>query len=206
MSPLWKKAFPPGHCILLEQIHRQKDLTFLNILHEIRNGSLSTNSKSILQSKSVNSLEVGSPAHPVLHAHRDSCQYTNQQCINVVDGKFYNFRSIDSGSNINSLDRLVPVPRVLSLKVGCQVMLLRNLNHNLNNGMIGTVVRFSNTGFPVVDFEVNGLTYQFEFKTQLLWEVKYKSKIPSRRLQLPLSLPMGLLSIKVKDKNMTVEP
>lgn len=54
------------------------------------------------------------------------------------------FEAVDTG-NSKTLDELTPVPRKTVLKVGAQVMLLKNINvsKGLVNGARGVITKFS---------------------------------------------------------------
>lgn len=45
---------------------------------------------------------------------------------------------------------------VLELKLGAQVMLIKNLDEKLVNGSMGRVIEFADSGMPVVEFVILG--------------------------------------------------
>jgi hypothetical protein len=77
----------------------------------------------------------------------------NNGRLNSLNGELHIFRSIDEGNSY--LYNKCIAPEVLTLKVGAQVMLVKNLTAKLVNGSRGVVSGFANTEgklFPIVKF------------------------------------------------------
>ncbi len=74
-----------------------------------------------------------------------------------LQGTEYVFKAVDSGStkDIPQRDKLLSncmAPQLLKLKKGAQVMLIKNIDENLVNGSLGTVIAFMNEkNFEIYD-------------------------------------------------------
>ena len=64
-----------------------------------------------------------------------------------LDGDEIIYNSVDEG-DVSKLEKL-SVPKKLHLKIGCPVMLLKNLSVKLVNGLRGTVIRIANNNVTV---------------------------------------------------------
>ena len=73
----------------------------------------------------------------------------NYFCLDEEDDRLFNYKSEDTGDN--KLLHNSPAPRVLTLKVGCPVILIKNISATLVNGIKGEVVTLTREG-PVVKF------------------------------------------------------
>jgi ATP-dependent DNA helicase PIF1 len=96
------------------------------------------------------------------------------------------FEAIDSDAYLTkSLDSQLPVPHKLTLKIGCQVMLLKNINiaTGLVNGARGIVMKYRE-GYPVVKFKNN---QEYCAKPEK-WIIKMPSGTCLTRKQVPLKL------------------
>ncbi|XP_039298062.1 ATP-dependent DNA helicase PIF1-like [Nilaparvata lugens] len=119
------------------------------------------------------------------------CCYTNEaNTINKTNlenlaGESKDFEASDSDKgNSKILDEYTPVENTISLKVGAQVMLVKNINvsKGLVNGARGVVTKFS-SGLPVVKF----LSVEYTVK-QEKWIVRAAGGLMLTRIQLPLKL------------------
>lgn len=79
-----------------------------------------------------------------LYALRRLVDCTNLRHLDQLPGPLYEYQAVDGASHPQSLCYYsdMPVDIKLSLKVGAQVMLRKNLGGGLFNGSIGTVVSF----------------------------------------------------------------
>lgn len=81
---------------------------------------------------------------------REQVDSANRQRLAALEGEEVTFRSADDGEETG--DRLrktlenVMAPGVLTLKLGAQVMLLKNMENGLVNGSVGKVVAFKSKG------------------------------------------------------------
>lgn len=155
-ASVWK-ALELRH-IKLEQIHRQKDGRFQDILNKIRNGiPLSAEEWSDLER--TKELPKGAYAVRLMSRLNQVKAFNNNQ-LNTLKSQPRTWRADDA------VDKLIPkyydtdshkipqykkslhdhrFPTELSLKFGARVVLLYNLDHErgLVNGSVGTVIGFA---------------------------------------------------------------
>lgn len=170
--------------ILLKHVFRQEgDTTLMQILTEARIGELSSKSVALLEQHCWNPPQL----LPQQRHHHDvntrmkptTLECRNQQVDQVnfyelskLPGPTYTYHAKDvavSPAHSNQLKNNCAAPTTLNLKVGAQVMLLKNLDpdHGLVNGSRGVIVgfepnskinqdlprEFRNLEFPVVQFD-----------------------------------------------------
>ena len=154
--------------ICLTQVFRQKDpggyqsplyggevsltlyiqLAFVNMLNEMRFGTLSPQSIRVFQSLTGQSeLEKKSkmPA-TALYPLRQEVEKANAEQLVKLKQRPHLFEAVDGGTmtgeqRAKALDNFM-APSKLNLKAGCQVMLIKNKDEMLVNGSIGTVLTF----------------------------------------------------------------
>jgi ATP-dependent DNA helicase PIF1 len=170
--------------IKLEQIHRQKDTNFQDILNKIRNGdSLSADEWNQLERPK----ELPPGAYPIrLMSKVAQVQAFNEQKLAELKSQPKSWKAYDHaakllpGNPIKAQDHKSTLkdhrfPADLTLKVGARVVLLQNLSHDrgLVNGSQGVVIGFAHspnelakvmekTG-PHVQYQVHGMkTFQSE--------------------------------------------
>lgn len=107
------------------------------------------------------------------------------------------FRATDTYENegLRKLLENLPVPAVLTLRIGAQVILLKNLDtkNELVNGAQGIVESFSpgadkTAMYPVVRFK-SGVVAKIESDT---WSIESGGKVVASRSQVPLGLSWAI--------------
>jgi ATP-dependent DNA helicase PIF1 len=192
--------FPKENVIILDQVFRQKEDSFLSALHEIRRGEVSLTTRSLLERKCREGLSDNKPvrsmdgssgctvdssrlaATKLFSTNRD-VDRVNDEELGRLGGKEKVFHAHDEGPDVGLLKGM-RAPEVLKLKVGAQVMLLKNLDvsSGLVNGTRGEVVHFERSEkrsnlyaeVPVVRFEVSvGDQRSYETRTIIeeSWEI-----------------------------------
>ena len=125
----------------LKTVHRQTDPEFLAILNQVRDGHLDRQSAERLHER-FNLLLAENPpdGYITLTSHVGQADRINQERLERLDGKKKTFKAHIDGNFPKSL---YPADEVLELKVGAQVMFIKN-NRDLNffNGKIGWVDAF----------------------------------------------------------------
>lgn len=128
-SQSWKMCI--SESIVLDQIFRQKDQRFVNILNEIRKGQVSPESEAALKSAGKEVAELrrsNSDIKPtLLYALNKDVDRINEQELQKCKGEERAFISKDSGQPnfIEQLKRNCNAPERLKLRVGAQVILLQ---------------------------------------------------------------------------------
>lgn len=170
----------------LRKVHRQKDGNFVDILNSIRIGRVTAEITETLQATAMQRIEKDGILATRLCSHVREADDINETQLDKLPGHAKVFVAQDSEESMTSaLDQQTPVPHKLTLKVGAQVMLLKNVNisSGLVNGARGVVVSFSSTG-PVVRFR-SGEEYTAQSEK---WSVKQSSGAIVTRKQIPLKL------------------
>ncbi|KAL0931030.1 mitochondrial dna helicase [Colletotrichum truncatum] len=142
----WNTAI--DHTIGLTQVFRQRDPVFANMLNEMRLGRISEETVQAFRKLtrpivSDDGLEVTE-----LFPTRYEVENANQGRLRNLPGKTYRYDAADSGDP-TIRDRLLQnmmAPKALELKVGAQVMLIKNMDETLVNGSLGKVTRFMSEG------------------------------------------------------------
>ena len=149
--------------IQLEHVYRQQDASFINILNEVRQGHPSEevlkklNSRSLTPSPSP--VERGATkAYPAkgglegairLTTHNNQANFYNESELQKLSGNSYTYRAEINGT---FPDYSYPTAEALVLKVGAQVMFVKNDpsgKHLYYNGRIGRVMEASDNRLTV---------------------------------------------------------
>lgn len=193
----WPRIFT--HSVLLTQVFRQQsDTALMNLLDEARIGELSASSVQLLKRHAT----LPSAAHggnnkkdgiipTLLECRNKNVDAANTREMSKLPGSTHTYHSKDravSESYRKQLQQSCQAPSQLDLKVGAQVLLLKNidLDKGLANGSRGVVVRFQQAkdigevaaGFkgmdlPVVRFDnVRGLKEEEDREFTILPEGK----------------------------------
>ncbi|XP_012285616.1 ATP-dependent DNA helicase PIF1 isoform X2 [Orussus abietinus] len=169
----------------LHIVHRQKDPEFVNILNSIRIGRVTDDIENTLKATAKQKIEKNGVLATRLCSHVNEANEINDSQLEQLSGSSMVFNAQDSdGANTKMLDQQLPVPAKLLLKIGAQVMLLKNLDisSGLVNGARGVVTSFKD-GFPVVHFR-SGAEYMAKVEK---WTVKAGGGMIYRK-QIPLKL------------------
>lgn len=179
--------------VKLEQIHRQKDTDFQDILNKIRNGSLLSNEEwDALTAKK--DLPPGAFAVRLM-SRLFKVKNFNESRLKAIKSEVKTWHALDSSRKLkyNEEDKFLPrsaeivrkledhkeslkehrFPTELTLKVGAKVVLLSNLNHKLGlvNGSQGEVVSFVDTkDWAKTELDDKGKVKKKKWEDQLLDE------------------------------------
>ena len=123
--------------IQLEHVYRQQDASFINLLNEVRTGHPSAKSMAQLNSRvgqSNTSLAIR------LTTHNNLANYYNESELQKLPSRSYSYHAEIKGT---FPDYSYPTAETLELKVGAQVMFVKNDpsgEHRYYNGRIGRVM------------------------------------------------------------------
>ena len=143
--------------IELQTVYRQQDAAFLSLLNKIRDNqfdeaTLSALNQRVVQPESTSRSLFGrrkKQSKPIrLVTHNSQADSINQRELDQLKSKLFTYKADVSGS---FPDASAPAEQDLQLKVGAQVMFVKNDssgNHRYYNGKIGTV-----TGLEMTDGE-----------------------------------------------------
>lgn len=174
-SPLWKRVVKETIC--LTEIVRQKDPIFQQILNEARVGKLSRESYEVLESRKSMEWKRKEIKPTLLFTKNTDVNEINEGQMRKLPGEEHIFTAEthvppDMSPDVahmlvEKLDKDAPYEVVLRLKERAQVMLLKQMYedmedgkpgcaiHGLVNGSRGIVTSFAADGNPVVKF-MNG--------------------------------------------------
>lgn len=184
-SDSWKTSV--GMSYELKIVHRQKDAEFVKMLNLLRIGHVNDDITKRLLATSMQQIESNGILATQLCSHTNDANSINESCLRKLEGESKIFQAEDSDtSSSKQLDSQVPAPGRLELKIGAQVMLLKNVNvaNGLVNGARGIVVSFHPSGTPIVRFR-NKREYTAK---QEKWVIKTPLGGILTRKQIPLKL------------------
>ena len=170
----------------LQTVHRQKDPEFIKILNNIRIGRVTDEIKEKLKSTAKQKIESNGILATRLCSHVNEAEEINQFQLNELKGESKTYTAQDSDESMTAtLNKQLTVPDKLILKVGAQVMLLKNINiaSGLVNGARGIVIKFAEN-VPVVQFK-SGIQYHAKLEK---WNLKTNTGSIIHRIQIPLKL------------------
>ena len=126
--------------IELKHIYRQQDAAFIDILAKVRSGMVDDACLNALNARyNPNFVTPKEGGWIRLTTHNAMAQQYNDACLNAIEATSYTFRAIISG---NFPEKSYPADETLTLKVGAQVMFIKNdpsPAKRFYNGKIGTV-------------------------------------------------------------------
>ncbi|XP_015996556.2 ATP-dependent DNA helicase PIF1 isoform X2 [Rousettus aegyptiacus] len=187
----WRKCVPVT--LELTKVWRQADQTFISLLQAVRLGRCSDEVTRQLQATATHKVGRDGIVATRLCTHQDDVALTNERRLQELPGEVHSFEAMDSDpEQARTLDVQCPVSRLLQLKLGAQVMLVKNLavSRGLVNGARGVVVGFETEGrgLPQVRF-LCGVT---EVIRADRWTVQATGGQFLTRQQLPLQLAWAI--------------
>ncbi len=172
-------------------VKRQRDKEFIRVLNELRMGRCSAESERLLRASATTRANTSGVAATELCTHtQEAARINAMQLASLRESQSVTFSAIDSDESAATaalLNSQTPVQKRLELKVGAQVMLVKNrsVTGGLVNGARGLVVAFSpKTSLPVVRF----LGGREEEVGHERWAVRSSATGVATRKQLPLRL------------------
>ena len=128
--------------IELSHVFRQKEQDFVDILNEVRNQVISTSSLELLNARYKPGFRPSAEDPFItLTTHNGIAQQINNEYIEALAGQEYEFTATISGDFPKDA---YPTETTLKLKVGAQVMFIKNdssAEKLYYNGKIGTVIK-----------------------------------------------------------------
>jgi len=156
--------------IELTEVIRQSDESFIKALHKIRMGNVDQPTKDLFNSR------LGKkPSKDILATHLMTHNYmvdrVNDKKLAAINLPSKNFKWSKGGADaaLNMLEKSCPALETLELKIGAQVICLKNIDpaKEIANGSVGKVTGWSADG-PIVKFN-NGEEISIK---KALWEIK----------------------------------
>ncbi len=135
------RQFPPVY-IEFQKIYRQSDEKFIHLLNEVRHNNLSDAGMELLNSRYDPWFELSSnDGYIFLTTHNYKSDSTNAEELAKLRQKTFSFKAEVTGE---FSDKAYPADEMLELKIGAQVMFIKNDKERVKryfNGKIGTVTK-----------------------------------------------------------------
>uniref|UniRef100_A0A182PJQ6 ATP-dependent DNA helicase PIF1 n=1 Tax=Anopheles epiroticus TaxID=199890 RepID=A0A182PJQ6_9DIPT len=182
-SKAWRECINASYELTV--VHRQRDQEFISILNSIRIGRVTDEISERLRKTASQRIETEGILATQLCSHTSEVDAINQAKLEALRTEAKVFEAKDSDPySVKQLDMMLQAPAKLTLKIGAQVMLLKNYNisEGLVNGARGVIINFVQ-GLPLVKFKRRELLVRHE-----KWSVKTGSGMVLTRVQLPLKL------------------
>ncbi|WP_447951847.1 helix-turn-helix domain-containing protein [Chryseobacterium koreense] len=154
--------------IELTTVYRQKDEKFLDILNEIRDGEIRDIDFDALNERYIPDFEPTDEPYVYLTSHNRMADEINQKKLAELPGKTFSFNAEIVG-NFN--ENQYPNDEVLELKIGAQIMFIRNDasgERRYFNGKLAEVVDLDEKEITVV---IDGDEESYVLKKEI-WEQK----------------------------------
>jgi ATP-dependent DNA helicase PIF1 len=188
-----------GDVVYLQEIIRQDNKEFQNILNKVRVGDIDEEVKNLLNSKVKNKLKNDMGILPTkLYPLKASVEEINEMELNKLnDNKFYGYdmelivhkETLNKQYTLEKFRKSNVAPENLQLTEGVQVMLTWNLDlhSGLANGSRGVVIGFVED-LPKVRF-LNGVERIIDYN---VWDVEENGVNTMRAIQVPLRVAYAI--------------
>ena len=181
-SPVWKTVM--GHKIMLTEVVRQDQVRLIQAINELEQGIPSSDTNQLMKDLARSLPPGDTPV--VLCAENFQVDCHNSTMLRTLPGLEVTYTSEDYGEK-NKLKKIL-AKKVLTLKEGSPVMLLKNMSSELVNGRMGTVIKLEVDG-PTVKF---GNTVIKLTKQSFSVYDAIKKKVVAERHQYPISLSFAI--------------
>lgn len=207
-SEAWQEA--QIETITLKDIFRQSEKDLVNLLNNLRFGELTKYDIELLRSRFKKEDPDKTFEATILGTHNIQVEKINLKKLNDISNseKTYKAKFEGKPEKIDFLKRNCIAPENLTLKIGAQVMMLKNnfAKDGIINGSIGIVRAFDNKkGYPVVEF-TNGALLTIppnEWAVSKFNENTAQVEIEAMMIQIPLVLSWAITVHK--SQGMTLE-
>ena len=185
--------------VILDQVFRQKDHDFVNLLNNVRFGKINQDDCQILAQRQKLPDLANEVKPTIIVTHNYLVEKINNKKMAQIDQKEHKFEAIFAGdkSKYDFLIKNCLAQVNLTLKTGAQVMMLKNTyqSQGISNGSIGVIRGFSaKKGYPIVEFK-NGqiITVAYEeWSLDEYDELKKEFKMRAKTAQIPLNLAWAI--------------
>jgi len=170
----------PPLFIELKDVYRQKEASFINLLNNIRNNTLTTTDLDILRSRHTSNLINETPKGITLSTHNRMADAINQRELAKLPGKTTKFSGAING---DFSEKALPTEMELQLKPGAQIMFIKNdsgIDKRYYNGKLATVKYVS---AETVRVEFNDTQEIFEIEKEKWTNIRYTLNKETNKLE-----------------------
>jgi len=141
-TPLIQQAVRDGRTTVLQEVFRQSDAYFIDLLNRVRHGDLTSEDQELLNERVVEDYQL-ERGEVVVTARVATAEAINERHLAALGGEVQYFTATLSGE---LSQRVAPADPVLSLKVGAQVMFVKNdQDKRWVNGTLGEITGIDGT-------------------------------------------------------------
>lgn len=163
----------------LQKVYRQNEGAFLDILNAIREGNIAEIDFGLLNSRYNPDFEAGEESYVYLTSHNSMAEAINRKKLADLPCESFEFKAKISG---DFKENQYPNDEVLELKVGAQIMFIRNdpsPDKRYFNGKLAEVVDIDEHDVVV---QIDGDDSVFKLKKEI-WEQKKYSLDDQKNIQ-----------------------
>jgi len=159
-SNAWQEA--QIETIVLKDVYRQTNRRFVELLNNLRFGTVTEDDMKILTARFQSDSSDSASDATILGTHNAQVEQINAKKLKELQtpGKTYTATFEGKANKIEFLKKNCIAPEQLSIKIGAQVMMLKNtfVSQGIINGSVGIVREFSSKkSYPVVEFSNGSL-------------------------------------------------
>ena len=200
-SKMFQKIFP--HKINLHTVHRQHQFDFVQSINELCDGMPSKRTHDLMISLKRPIVNSVNPVY--IFGTNFEVDFFNSMTLAQLPGVEQSFDAKDTGDK-HTL-RKCTAPKHLLLKTGCKVIVIRNLENGLVNGLSGEVVSIQQDHVTVkidvdkhMSHKLQGQTFQVQKYTFLMKDAN--DCLLAKREQLPLKLGYAITVDKAQGRTL----
>ena len=190
LSPYYKSQYffnsqvmesEPAMFVALEKIYRQNDPAFINVLNQVRNNEMDRAGYELLHQRYNPSFEpLKTDNYITLTTHNHKADAINTKALNEIAAKENVFAAAIEGE---FSEKSYPAEVALKLKVGAQVMFIKNDTEKIRryfNGKIGVVEKIEDEKIWV---SCNGDDFPIEISKEKWKNIKYSVDKTSNQVE-----------------------
>jgi hypothetical protein len=170
----------PPLFIELKEVYRQKEASFVDLLNNIRNNTLTTTDLDILRSRHTSNLINETPKGITLSTHNRMADAINQRELAKLPGKTTKFNGAING---DFSEKALPTEMELQLKPGAQIMFIKNdsgIDKRYYNGKLAIVKYVS---AETIRVEFNDTQETFEIEKEKWTNIRYTLNKETNKLE-----------------------
>ncbi|MEO6488827.1 MAG: helix-turn-helix domain-containing protein [Ferruginibacter sp.] len=173
---------PPVY-IELDKVYRQTDIAFIDLLNKVRNNIMTEMDYSLLHTRLLPDFKPGKEdGFITLTTHNNKADTINFEALADIKAPTYCYKAIIEGE---FAEKSFPADEYLNLKVGAQVMFIKNDNEKVRryyNGKIGSVHKVEDEKIWV-ECKTNSERHLIEVKKEIWRNIRYTLNNSSRQIE-----------------------